>query len=398
MELLDLFNYGRLAVTFAKSSAVAEEAADLLNHLKSVRSIEDNEQMFPNASLLGIIPRRALYTRLKIPQVMIRLSADPDFDARKATAALKGGETVLRSAEGLASGIYMLEGYLGPLLAALSPGVWCIQSPRDVPLLFSLGTQIAGTTRLPADLLSTIYLPGPDRVTGFAPHASGAAPAAVEWWSDRLNLMFGVLSDPSVFADENGAYQPRQHLESLLTIEQIFRRTTSVRLNHQDVHAARALLFSILDTLEAVLGWQIGTMLTPTFAVKTLDRVQQSMPVPAQDILLPACRRAVKALEEIGDGFFWTDPDGRIPTGSARNPLDRGAATSEFLGLLRNATHGFGARKGNDEKLVMASELLARHDGRVPSDLALLSHLYLLAMLQEPDRLRRTLAPNRRRS
>ena len=31
MELLDLFNYGHLAVTFAESSAVVEEASGLLN-------------------------------------------------------------------------------------------------------------------------------------------------------------------------------------------------------------------------------------------------------------------------------------------------------------------------------------------------------------------------------
>jgi hypothetical protein len=346
MSFLDLFNCGRIAVTLSDAENAGSEASGLLSRLKSIRTIETNEQAFPAASLIGIIPRQALYARMKIPQVMVRLSTDADFDPKKARAALKGGDTIFRSAEGLANGVYMLDAYLGPLLAALSPGVWCIECPRDVPLLLSLGTQVAGTTALPADLLSTIYRPGADRVIDFLPHDPAAALSSVDWWSNRLNLMFSVISDPSVFVDECGLYQPRRHLESLLTIEQVFRRTTSVRLNHQDTHASRSLLFSILDTMEAVLGWQIGTMLTPAFAAKTLDRVQRSMPVPAQDILLPACHRAVKALDEVGEGFFLTDGNGGIPTGSGRKSSDRGAATSEYLRLLRNATHGFGARKG----------------------------------------------------
>jgi hypothetical protein len=396
MSFLDLVNYGRIAVTLADAKNVGLKASGFLSRLKGIVTIETNEQAFPAVSLIGIIPRRALYARLKIPQVMILLSTDADFHPKKAKAALKSGDTIFRSAEGLANGVYMLDAYLGPLLAALSPGVWCFESPRDVPLIFSLGTQVAGTTTLPADLLSTIYRPGADRLIEFLPHDPAAALSSVDWWSSRLNLMFSVISDPSVFVDECGLYQPRRHLETLLTIEQVFRRTTSVRLNHQDTHASRSLLFSILDTMEALLGWQIGKMLTPAFAAKTLARIQQSMPVPARDILLPACHRAVKALNEVGEGFFLTDAGGRVPTGSERKSLDRDAATSEYLRLLRNATHGFGARKGSDQTLALASELLARHDGRLSSDLGLLSHLYLLALLEDPVRLRRILTLNGR--
>lgn len=68
-------------------------------------------------------------------------------------------------------------------------------------------------------------------------------------------------------------------------------------------------------------------------------------------------------------------------------PLERG--TAEYLKLLRNATHGHGANKKNQ---VEATEsLLARHDGRIPHEVALLGWLYLLDLLSHPDALRRHL-------
>jgi len=38
--------------------------------------------------------------------------------------------------------------------------------------------------------------------------------------------------------------------------------------------------------------------------------------------------------------------------------------------------------------MAMSNQLLSRHDGNLPSDLALLGHLYLLELLSEPARLR----------
>lgn len=394
-EFLDLLNYGRLAVTVADESAVASEAAIFLEKIRGVTADGTVVPLFPHSALYALVPNRALYLRAKLPQVMVRLAVDTHFDPGHAKSMLEQGDTVFRSAQGLAEGIYMLDAYLGPLLAALSPGVWCIAVPRDVPILLSFGTQVSGTTALAADLLSTILRPGADRRVELHKLDSAAAPAAIEWWADALNSMFSVLSDPSAFTDADGTYEPIRQLESLLTIEQLFRRITSIRLNHQDAHAARSLLFSVLDTFETVLGWNLRIMFSVRFAAKTLDRIRGTIPNAAQGILLPACERAVVALHEVGRGFFLTDEEGLIPrgTGNTAYPIDD--ATAEFLRVLRNATHGFGPRKGNAAQLALATELLARHDGHLPSDLALLGHLYLVALLLDPERLRNTLGARR---
>lgn len=397
MQLLDLLNYGRLAVTLGDETTASEAAFDLLAKVRTVRTKEDERLIFPNSELFSLVPNHVLYTRAKLPQMLARLSIDPEFDANRAFADLDEGSTVFRSAEGLSSGIYMMDAYTGPLMAALSPGVWAIEAPRDAPLFLSLGAQVAGTTPLASDLLSTISRPGADRTVEFGALRASSGLIATEWWIDRLNALFGVISDPAVFVDRDGVYQPIRHLESLLTIEQLFRRTTSIRLNHQDAHAARTLMFSVLDTLEALSGWQIGLLFRSAFAAKTLDRIRGCMPTAAQDILLPACTRALDSLREVGEGFFLRDTGGRIPCSRAGRSLDPETATSEFLRLLRNATHGFGPRKGSQAQLDLATELIARHDGRLPSDLALLSHLYLLGLLVDPSPLRNTLSAARGR-
>lgn len=394
-EFLDLLNYGRLAVTVADESAVASEASTFLRKIRTVTADGAAVPMFPDSALYALIPNRALYPRAKLPQVMVRLAVDSDFDPGRAKSLLEAGDTVFRSAQGLADGIYMLDAYLGPLLAALSPGVWCIAIPRDVPILLSLGTQVSGTTPLASDLLGTILRPGADRRVELNRLGSAAAPAAIEWWANALNSMFSVISDPGAFTDRSGVYEPIRHLESLLTIEQLFRRVTSIRLNHQDAHAARALLFSVLDTFEAVSGWSLRLMFSVRFATKTIESIREAMPNAAQDILLPACERAVEALHEVGRGFFLTDDKGLVPGGDGNKVYSIDDATSEFLRVLRNATHGFGPRKGNTAQLAAATELLARHDGRLPADLSLLGHLYLVALLTHPERLRNTLGERR---
>lgn len=118
------------------------------------------------------------------------------------------------------------------------------------------------------------------------------------------------------------------------------------------------------------------------------------MPASAAEILLPAARRAVEALRTVQEGFFirrqlgTTTVDLQLGAGQVRSlPVEEAAA--RYLKVLRDATHGHGSNKESSRALTDA--LLAHHNGNVPHDVGFLAYLYLLDILANPDRLRRTL-------
>jgi hypothetical protein len=69
--------------------------------------------------------------------------------------------------------------------------------------------------------------------------------------------------------------------------------------------------------------------------------------------------------------------DGGIDT------LDPDQAAARYVGVLRNATHGHGAK--SPDAALIANALLAHHDGQLPHDLALVGYLYLLDVLSRPE-------------
>lgn len=94
------------------------------------------------------------------------------------------------------------------------------------------------------------------------------------------------------------------------------------------------------------------------------------------------------------DGFFIRKQLGtsslELQLGGSRveriSPED---GVARYLKVLRDATHGHGSNKAS--KGPMTDALLAHHDGHVPHDIGLLAYLYLLDVLLDPIRLRRTL-------
>ncbi|GAA1025653.1 hypothetical protein GCM10009557_00400 [Virgisporangium ochraceum] len=56
-----------------------------------------------------------------------------------------------------------------------------------------------------------------------------------------------------------------------------------------------------------------------------------------------------------------------------------------YVKVLRNATHGHGAKHAN--KIEITNALLAHHNGELPHDLGLVGYLYLLDLLGNPEAL-----------
>lgn len=337
----------------------------------------------------ALIYRARLFMMLQQAEHDPRLRPGGDFAALQA-AHLAGDETVFGASRSLFSGIFLGEVYLGPLLGALSPSVWAFSAHRTSgAIIYTLGAALAGTSGRAGELLQVLPSAGASTSAPVPKLSPAAAGAAMRWWAGRLNLMFGVLTDPAVFTDATDRFHPPKQLHALLSIEQLFRRVGSVQTGYGDTHARRVLLFTVLDTLDRLTGRPIDRLCEMAFAHRCLADLEADLAGPAGEVLLPAARRAVEALGEVQDGFYLArqlgDTTITVPgvRGGAPRALDLAAAATAYIKVLRDATHGHGNRKRPE----LTDVLLTHHTGEIPHDLALLGYLHLLHLLIRPEQL-----------
>lgn len=364
--------------------------------LRQVRLLEDgDERAFPHAGVHVVRRAPSFVHRVHLPLVLGRLDHDPvlaQADLRQVQQDLAAGRPVFESSRQLLDGLLIFDAYLGPLLGALSPFIWAVPAWRGLgAVIYSLGTTFAGTLGSAAEPLQLLRQVGPDTDESAPTLAPDAAAAALRWWTRALNDLFGVLTDPAAFTDSDRGYRPAAHLQALLTVEQLFRRVSSIQTSWRDTHARRALLFTVLDTLERLTGRDVEALCSLRRAQKVIGTLREAVPTDAATLLLPAADKAVAALREVQDGFFLRDPATsaigiRHPDGDLEQlPPERASAV--YVKMLRNATHGHGTNR--DGARARTEALLASHSGHVPHDLALLGYLYLLDLLNRPEDLRR---------
>jgi hypothetical protein len=395
----DALAYSQLQTIVARSSELSDVVRDVYENLLQVGIVGNvREKVFTNAGVHVLRREPALIHRLKMPSVWLRVSADERLrlgDISQIQAAAAVGESAFASSQGLYDGIYTLDAYIAPLLAALTPAVWSFHAARTFgTIIYTLGQPIAGTQGSAAELLHVLPSQGTYENMTIPAISAEASAASINWWAGKLNDLFAILGDPAIFSDRGGLYVPAKHLQALLTVEQLFRRVTSIQTSHRDANARRTLIFTVLDTLERLTGRQLPTLCSYAFAQKTLSLLTSSIPAQAAEVLLPAAQRAVSALKELQDGFFimrhtgssfieWNDPR----TGINRITPDQAAA--QYIKVLRDGTHGHGSNRPN--QFARTNALLTHHNGQLPHDLALLGYLYLLDILDRPGDLRASL-------
>lgn len=363
---------------------------------------EINDQMtkggFAASSAHFINRTSALMNRLELPKVLLRAQQDPNLKAGRIQEAMsaRGGENVFTTARGLTDGVGLFDAYMGPLLGCLSPHIWTFYAIRmsGVSILV-LDRLIRGLPPEPNNPLDT--LPAETWQHESAPtFDASAGRAALAWWTDRLNDLFGWLSDPATFQDQNGMYDPEAHLAYQLNVEQIFRRVGSLQRTYDDPAARRALMFTVMDTLEARLtGRSLLQMTTKSYAERTLRALRQSMSPEAQPILLTGAERAIASLDDLHAGFDipqGCDGINLYLSNGTTQTVTRDEAGSLYIDMLRNATHGFGWSKSDRKSKGRDSALLVHHTGHIPHELPTLSYLYLLDLLSRPKDIARSVS------
>lgn len=396
-ELHELLTTYQLHIAAAPTRILGNQIRAAIDTLQEITFTESVERAFSNAQAFAIRRQDSLLHRVKLASVMTRVAHDPRLaagDLRHLNSEQGHGEAFASSSQ-LHQGFLLLDAYTAPLLGAMTPAVWAVPAHKGYgPVILSLGRGAAGATGEARELIQNLGGGhGPDEVVEWPDLAQGAPWAAVDWWAGALNALMSIFTDLSTFNDTHGHYNAARHLQSLLTLEQLFRRVHSIQLTHRDRHARRVLLFTVLDTLESLTGRNLETLCTLSHAQHALERLRTRTPVASQQILLPSAERAVNALERVQEGFFMSLPDGTVPIAfevGQPKPVSRERAAAMYIKTLRDATHGHGSHRASSR--ARTESLLAHHNGSVPHDLALLAYLYLVDFMANPEHLPKHLA------
>ena len=116
--------------------------------------------------------------------------------------------------------------------------------------------------------------------------------------------------------------------------------------------------------------------------------MRSAAPGPAA-VLLPRCRRAVAALEDLTSGFYLTE---RIESGQLRLRTKKGgwesvsldAASAEYLNLIRDAGHTLRQKMTNERDL----SLFVANNGEVDPGVADVPFVHLIRLLADPTDLK----------
>lgn len=388
----------QLQTTMSAPGALAETVQLIVDDISSVE-FSDGERAFPNTGAFYIRRDPALVHRATIPPILVRVAHDGTLqraDLNEIKAASRRGEAIFAASSKLSDGMALLDGFLAPLLGALTPYVWAFSATRrSGSIVYTLGEAISGTA---GDAVEPLHLLPSQGALAAAPRpalSARAASAAVLWWTQRLDKALSVVSDPTVFSSSSGRYLPNNHQHAILSFDQLFRRVGAIQRSHRDDDARRVLLFTVLDTLERLTDRRLTDMCMLAFAQRTLDRVRGDIPADAAEVLLPAAERAVLALGKVQDGFYLRRQTGAstidfVLTDGTPERYTPEEAAAEYIRVLRNATHGHGSNR--NDAVPRTDALLAHHDGSLDHDLPLLGYLYLLDLVSKPALLRRVLS------
>ncbi len=296
--------------------------------------------------------------------------------------------------------------YLAPALVSLAPFVTGIlASCGQADLVWLFGQPLVGRVHPTDQLLPALALRGgrftsPDQLTGEArPSATGAdAVAYLAWWVKQVNTLLSIATDPTLFADPSGSYDPRRHTAFLLSFERLFRDVLDILVGADGPEGN--LLRATYDALDCIEGMLLGLLpgdrvasfrhlTTPSHARATLDLLESVIPADVARVALPKCRAAVDGLDTVKAGFFLqrhVSTNGLIDIPGHTGTRKWDDAIPDYLRIDRNAAHSF-LTEIDPDRNPGNLEIFMSHEGTLASDLLDIPFLWLMLLVAQPHRL-----------
>lgn len=341
-------------------------------------------QQHRRASVWALAFDPRLEWRIASVRVLFGAEANPDF-----LSPPDDGPKLFAAAESFMGSLpYGLRSFVEPLALTLAPWLTGMVATRlggAAVVLF--GEPIPGirSVRAPEGLhvlkpQGLASEPLGAKVPEFRPEASEQA---LEWWAGRLDDLFGMTLDVTRYIDGAGVYQPSSHMGALLSLERLFSLVQATLADAmRDAFVRSTLMFDVIDLLDGMgyESWQ--NLVNAKRAGAQLHELAAKLPGDCADVLLPRCRTAVVALEQVVDGFRVGNATGvTVPTKlGGLQSISFETAGSRLLQLVRNTTHSFRERVRDRADVA----LLASYRGDMPDALADLSLLHLLRFMLAP--------------
>lgn len=389
----------------AQSTELVAVAKEALAQLRSMLG-ETDESAFPHSGLRSVEISDRFFQSAKFAQLMLRLRQDPELHHSLSRGPINPGNTVpggqFQAADQHVQELTLRDTFLAPLLASIPTGIWAFSSGRlRNPYIFTLGTVVKdppGTSPRMSDILAgdparhgTVKL----LEQTADPKAWGQA---VDWWCMKTNAIFTRVSDITEFTDHNddGVYLPELHLMWLMDTLETFKRVAEVANSWHSAFGTTLTTYTALDLIAET--WHgtndMAQLVEPKMVSDALSRVRASIPVPLHPILLPAAEAAGRAPDLIFDGFFQSRqresdtveivlPPSQKGSKPRREQWSKKTAIQKLVRARRNATHGFVGKPHSDPYV----HVLTQHNGKLPSEFAMLPYLHLLDILCNPDEL-----------
>lgn len=351
-------------------------------------------EAFPMGSLWYIAVDATLLHRLTVMRALNALELTPDIVTPTAFPGLRALEE-----HSLTGGVRV-----GPLydvlLTTFVPGALGFVfelMPHALVLLYGLNGNLSSPwPPTPASL----YQPNVQSEHGldfldsdFFEGVNGEAETLLQWWTQRLNVVYSHIADPTRFVDAAGNHLPTKQYGWFLTFERMLADTLLITTGFQGPALARQqAAFDLLDKAEALLGFTskktgkgFERLLRRTSMQRRLDELWELLPVQ----LRPRFRRHAGWLyDSVYDDIKAHALRTRLtkngvmvgpPAALVDRPLEM--YVGELVRAVRNSAHGL------LEQLTASNDryLIATHQGKLPAQLADLAALLAFALVTDAE-------------
>jgi hypothetical protein len=224
-------------------------------------------------------------------------------------------------------------------------------------------------------------------------------PAQIEeylkWWVTGVNRLLGLAADPAMFRKTDGTYDPAVHMGFQLSLDRLFETIRGILVgSRRDDYTRLILAFQAMDLLNGMRLGSYDTLAHPRKVRAIVDELETKLPAGPAAVVLPRCRRAADALEQLKSGFYLTE---RIESDRLRVQTKKGgwesiavdSAAAEYVNLIRDAAHTLREKMTNPHEL----SLFIAHNGDVDPSVADVPFVHLVHVLTDPTALEMRLRP-----